>query len=133
MVTDSIETRNSIAVFFMVVLFVKNKIGTKTKATKYQHFANRNFNEISQSVDERTVTIIHSRLQSKRITRGCLAFAAISEGLKRTYETNRAVISHMIGSSGRSVDSEELKLNSTDHGKAIMSRQKIICRCCHPA
>ena len=121
-VTDSIETRNKIAVFAMVLLFTKNNRGTKTKATRYQHLASRNFNEISQSVEKGTVTIIQAKLQNKRTTKGCFVFEKISEGLKKKCARNKTVVSHIIGSSGRSVARDELKLYSIDHGKEKMSR-----------
>jgi hypothetical protein len=83
----------------------------------YQLLASRNFNEISQSVEKNTVTIIQAKLQSNKITKGCFAFEKISDGVKRKYAKNKRVVSHMIGSSGRSVARDELKLNSIDHGK----------------
>ena len=121
-VTDSMETRNKIAVVAMVLLFTKNSRGTKTKATTYQHLARKNFNEISQSVEKSIVTIIQAKLQSKRATKGCFVFEKISEGLKKKYARNNTVISHIIGSSGKSVASDELKLYSIDHGREKMSR-----------
>jgi len=121
-VTDSIETRNKIAVLLRILLFTKNSSGARTKATRYQHFAARNFDEISPSVEKRTVTTIQAKLQNKRITKGCFVFEEISEGLKKQYAIDKTVMIHMSGSSGRSVESEELKLYSIDHGKAKMSK-----------
>jgi len=116
------EIRNKIAAVLIVFLFTKNNRGVNTKATRYQHLAKKNFNEMIQSVEKRTVTIIHTRLQSNRTIKGCFIFEKIAEGLKREYAKNKTEISHMIGSSGRSVESEELKLYSIDHGKEKMSR-----------
>jgi len=116
------EIRNKIAAVLIVFLFTKNNRGVNTKATRYQPLAKKNFNEMIQSVEKRTVTIIHTRLQSNRTIKGCFIFEKISEGLKREYAKNKTEISHMIGSSGRSVESEELKLYSIDHGKEKMSR-----------
>src|SRR4030095_6486457 len=121
-VTDSMETRNKIAVLVIVFLFAKNSRGAKTNATRYQHLAIRNFNEINQSVEKSTVTIIQPKLQSKIPIKGCFVFERVSEGLRMTYAKNKTVVSHMIGSSGRSVARDELKLYSIDHGKEKMSR-----------
>ena len=88
-----------------------------TKATRYQHLAKKNFNEMIQSVEKRTVMIIHTKLQSRRTIKGCFVFEKISEGRKAMYAKNKTVISHMIGSSGRSVEREGLKLYSMDHGR----------------
>ena len=110
------------AVLLMVFLFTKKNSGTKTKATRYQHLARKNFNEISQSVEKRTVTITHTKLQSNKAIKGCFVFERISEGPAKTYARNKAVVSHISGSSGRSVDKDELKLYSTDHGKVKISR-----------
>src|SRR6476660_3654907 len=115
--TDSMDIRNRTAVLQIVFLFAKNNKGINTKAAKYQHLAEKNFKEITQSVEKKTVTIIHTKLQNKRTIKGCFIFAEISEGLKRKYARNKTVISHMIGSSGRSVESELLRLYSNDHGK----------------
>jgi len=120
--TDSMDIRNRTDVVQIVFLFAKNNKGTNTKAAKYQHLAEKNFKEITQSVEKKTVTIIHNKLQSKRRIKGCFVFAEISERLKRKYARNKTVISHMIGSSGRSVESELLKLYSNDHGKEKTSR-----------
>ena len=116
------EIRNKIAAVLIVLLFTKNNRGVNTKATRYQPLAKKNFSEMIQSVEKRTVTIIHTRLQINRAIKGCFVFEKIPEGLKRKYERNKTVINHMIGSSGRSVESEELKLYSIDHGKEKMSR-----------
>jgi hypothetical protein len=116
------EIRNKIAAVPIVLLFTKNNKGARTKATRYQHFAKKNFNEMIQSVVKRTVTIIHIKLQSNTTIKGCFIFENVSEGLKRNQAKNRTVIIHMIGSSGRSVESEELKLYSIDHGKEKISR-----------
>jgi len=120
--TDNMERRKRIAVFVMVFLFTKNSRGTRTKATRYQHLASRNFNEINQSVEKSTVTIIQPKLQSKMPIKGCFVLERVSEGLRMTYAKNKTVVSHMIGSSGRSVARDELKLYSIDHGKEKMSR-----------
>jgi hypothetical protein len=116
------EIRNKIAAVLIVLLFTKNKRGASTKATRYQHLAKKNFNEMIPSVEKKTVTIIHTKLQSNRIIKGCFIFEKTSGGLKRKYAKNKTVISHIIGSSGRSVESEELKLYSIDHGKEKISR-----------
>jgi len=120
--TDSIDARNRIPVVQIVFLFVKSNKGINTKAAKYQHLAKKNFKEITQSVEKRTVTAIHTKLQNKRTIKGCFVFAEICEGLKRKYAKSKTVISHMIGSSGRSVESELLRLYSNDHGKEKTSR-----------
>ena len=70
--TDSMETINEIATILIVLLFTKNKTGINTKATTYQHLARKNFNEMTQSVEKTTVTMIHAKLQISRITRGVL-------------------------------------------------------------
>jgi len=130
--TDSMETINEIATILIVLLFTKNKRGINTKATTYQHLARKNFNEMTQSVEKTTVTMIHAKLQISRITRGCFIFERVSEGLKRKYAKNKIVASHMIGSSGRSVESDELKLYSIDHGKEKMSMYRMSRLCCQP-
>ena len=114
--------RNKIAAVLIVLLFTKNNSGVSTKAARYQHLAKKNFNEITRSVEKGTVTIIHTKLQSSKTIKGCFIFDKTSGGLKRKYAKNKTVISHMMGSSGRSVESEELKLYSIDHGKEKISR-----------
>lgn len=88
----------------------------------YQHLARTNFNEMIQSVEKGIIPIAHTKLQSNKMIRGCLVVERVSEGRKRKYARSKIVASHMIGSSGKSVASDELKLYSTDHGKETISR-----------
>jgi len=88
----------------------------------YQHLARKNFSEMIQSVEERTGTIIHTKLQSNKTIKGCFVFERVSEGLKMKYARNKIVANHIRGSSGKSVASDELKLYATDHGREKISR-----------
>src|SRR5689334_5653758 len=106
----------------MAFLFSKINKGTNTKATRYQDLAKKNFNEMTQSVEKGIVTSIHVKLNKSKTTNGCLILTKISEGLEAKYARNKAVVSHMIGSSGRSVERDELKLYSIDHGRENISR-----------
>src|SRR5437899_839458 len=113
MVSKTIDTRKSIAASLIHFFSLNNTSGAKTKASKYQLFANKNFIETSGSVEKIAATTIQQKWRINIVITGCFQIEfSKTDGLYIQFAKNNPAVTSISGSSGRSVPSVGVKFHS---------------------